>query len=369
VQDLDTIYEAIATGTESAPMSMARGLQTLARERARGTVADKLGALRVATALGTDHGMPILLELSSDSAIEVRRNVLDLTLGHGWRGLPVLRRMIGDADEDLAVNALELLIRAADQPAAAGARRLLRDPRSRVRVAAATLLGLVGGPGMQIDLRRLESDTDDAVREAVDEAIRRIRGESPQPGPDPWWEVEDDIAPLIPAEEVPETASLPPEMPIEARALTRLLGSVGTDDRAVVAAHLERCDPGSISVLPGQYKPGGDPVFSRGIALASALLPRSGWLSTVRRISRDPDPRVRAAAAMGIGAIGGTGTIIELGKLCSDEEDGVRIAAVAAMASLCMRVERPDLGRRYIEPLVDDDAVGDAAKSALAGLD
>ncbi len=360
MQDIEAIYEALSAGptAEGAPMHKARWLQTMARERSRGSVEDKLGAIRVAMALGSFHGAPIVLDLCMDPDQSVRQAVQTAALTKDWDGLPVLRKMASDADEELALTALERLVEIADLPASATARRLLKDPRPRVRAAAATLLGLVAGSGVQPDLRRLESDDDQAVREAAALAVQRIRGEVEKPGAEPPQEE--------PAVEV--WAPLPAEMPTEAVALARLLGSVQPGDLAVVVEHLSRCDAAAVAGLPSRYRPGADRATARGIALAAALLPRPSWLSSVRRMSRDSDPSVRAAAATGIGATGSLGTVVDLGKLCGDGEGIVRAAGVEALVALCVRIERPELGHRFLQPLVDDEHVGEAARGALERL-
>lgn len=280
MEDLIAAYDRLAAGATDAPMHQARRLQYMARERCAGSVDDRLGAIAVATALGTNHGLPILRDLAVDADLKVRSEVLYRALALGAVGLPVLRRMIADDDDELAVNVLEHLVRAADEASANATRRLLRDPRARVRAAAATLLGIVGGPGVQIDLRKLETDEDDDVKVAASLAIQQIRGEVEKPAANPWWE---------------------PEAPAET------------------------------------------PEPRRGPVVENLSL------SAARRLTRDPDAGMREAAAKAIGELGGVSTILELGKLCSDDDPGVRDAAKAAMKILCDRVERPDLGQRFLD--------------------
>jgi len=173
MEDLATLYEAIASGTTAAAdhMYAARHLQGLARDRASGTVQDKRGAVRVAASLGTHHGLAILIELARDPDDGVRQAVRDEALAVGAVGLKVLRLMLGDPNEALSLSVIGYLIRALDQSSAVGARRLLGDPRAPVRAAAARLLGAVGGPGVQAVLRGLEAYEDDGVRKAAALAI------------------------------------------------------------------------------------------------------------------------------------------------------------------------------------------------------
>lgn len=281
---MPAIYEAIQNGSASGAdyLHVARPLQGMARERSQGTSAEKLGAIKVASSLGTIQAVAILVDLCTDPDVEVRRECLYRSLGLGLEGLAALRKMVGDPDDALCVSVLDHLIRAADQASATGARRLLRDPRPPVRAKAAELLGLVGGLGVQIDLKRLHEDEGEEkdVREAADLAVQQIRGEATKPDPTPWWQ---------PAQ-LPEPA---PERP-------------------------------------------------RGKVIESLSL------NAARRMIRDPEPENRLAAATAIGELGGVSTILQLGELCSDADPDVKAAARAAMQTLCERVERPDLGARYL---------------------
>ena len=83
MEDLATLYEAIASGTTAAAdhMYAARHLQGLARDRASGTVQDKRGAVRVAASLGTHHGLAILIErdMLAENAKQVGELYTDAT--------------------------------------------------------------------------------------------------------------------------------------------------------------------------------------------------------------------------------------------------------------------------------------------------
>ena len=138
MEDLDAIYRQLATGSspDPAPRHHLRRLQSLARDAIHGSTSERMGALRVAAAIG-DHGHPIVLELARDGDPAIRRHAFNQALASGWKGLPALRRFVADSEEDLAVASLEILTRAVDTPSLADARRALRDTRPKVRTAAA----------------------------------------------------------------------------------------------------------------------------------------------------------------------------------------------------------------------------------------
>ena len=261
MEDLPSLYEAIASGTLSAAdhMHAARRLQGLARDRSRGSVPDKRGAIQVAASLGPTHGLAILLDLAQDADDAVRHAVRDRALEMGEVGLQVLRKMLADPNEAACVTVLGYLLRAVDRSSAVGARRQLRDPRASVRAAAARLLGAVGGPGLLADLRHLEADEDDAVREAVTLAMEQIRGTLPRPPADLWW----DATPPKKAESShPPSAADKPLTLSAARRLTR------APDPATRIAAAE-----SIGALGGL-----------------------STLADLQTLCKDPDNRVREAA-------------------------------------------------------------------------
>ena len=399
--DVKALYGALAEGDGDGdlPPHTAGRLLRFAMDAVRSPAdSDRLGALRVAAALPTAMGVRITEMLVNDASLVVRQQVLRQGIAAQYDGLPVLRSLASDPDPGLASEALDLLVRAVDLQSTPTARRLLRSPLAPVRARAATLLGHVGGKGVQGELRRLEADDDEDVRTAAAEALQRVLGELPRDTPSPWWEpdAEPDLpapppelegsflpavppateeilreptAPPAPAAAPPASAPedtleepraeeewspLPSTMPTEARALLKLLGMVSPDDQGAVLKGIEDVDIDTLSEIISFHNPGGDWAIGRGCGIAARALGRKVWMSSVRRLVFDPDHRVRAGAAEAIGALTGPSGVPSLTMLLGDPAGLVRRSALSALAELCENIGRADIAQQWAQKLGAD---------------
>ncbi|MEQ1567271.1 MAG: hypothetical protein ABMA64_16640, partial [Myxococcota bacterium] len=189
--DHEAVYRQVALG-QVDPTDLAwsrRMLQQLALHHAvTGDPEARLEALRVSSALGPGSGAPVAYELACDPEPRVRIAAFNQAVEAGEAGVAAIRRAAGGADSELACAAFDLLIRWVDRQGGAVARRGMGSPHAGVRARAVALVGLSAGPGALAELGRLRDDPDPSVRSAVVEAEARVRGESPKPPSEPWWE-------------------------------------------------------------------------------------------------------------------------------------------------------------------------------------
>jgi HEAT repeat protein len=386
--ELEETYRRLADGDpDPGDLSWSRrALHQLALDRAvHGDPDQRLAALKVSIALGARYGLPVVHQLVEDPDPRVRTLALNQAVAAREDGLPSLRRAASGADPELALVAFELLVKWVDPHALGPARRALSSGDPRLRARGAELLGLVAGKGLLPDLQRLQaSDPDPAVRAEAERAARRILGQEPRSTRAPWWDVAEAGpataagAPQLPATvaapepEAPASSGgwpmLPSPLPTETRALTRLLGMVGPEDRGAVIAELQ----GRTSELAGLWAAWapGDRALSRGLAMSAATLGYLKITSRVVAMLTDPDPDVRAIAAECLGAVGAPGSIPPLAARLGDAEPAVAVAAIRGLTALALRFHRPGLARdqlaRMAPPKLDEvRAALDEARARL----
>ena len=408
----DDLYETLASGgTAEVPPSALGTLRRSALAAARSKDAEaRLAVLRVTPHLARPDAVRALSALVGDADEHVRRWVLLQTLALGEAGLGVLQAIASTSFDDDVVVALRHLTRAADRSALSTGRRALTSGSPDVRAAAAKLVGRVAGPSARPALSRLLDDPETSVRSAVEEAIDELdsappaaeswftdgvlptppiptpRSEStpePEPPAEPPPEAEaaprptadDDAetsaepggdapkADAAPAQAADDAASLaqdeaqaeghPQALPSSTRPLLAHLGACAASDRAVVLAALEEHPAEDIGAILAAGD-GGHRDLALGLALAAAAFGTPSWVGAARRLSGHADPDVRAASAIALGELGGASVMPALLQALSDEVAAVRRAAVAATASLCRRIDRPDLLERAVSPLAGD---------------
>lgn len=210
--DIDSIYRALVEGTadDTSLPSVARPLLRLALERARSpAVHERIGALRVASALGRTHGLAVTRELLHDADPRVRRYAFNQAVAARRAGIVLLRLSADGNDPELVAEALRLLGVVMDRGSSSLARRLTEHPEPAVRAAAARLVGLVAGPAARVQIARLADDPDPAVRQAASEALERLAGTVNPGRPGQWWDDDDDDG--LPSPPVPDEEALAAE--------------------------------------------------------------------------------------------------------------------------------------------------------------
>lgn len=419
MSDLDATYSALAAGsaTEPPPRWFWGRLQHLALEATRSEEPSaRLGALRVAAALGVERCLAITRELLRDEDPAIRGYAFNQAVAARSAGVGLLRQVAEGPDTALAAEALRLLTVVADRGAIHLARRLLRSEDTAVVVAALALVGRVGGSSVGPELGRMKDHPVEAVRVAVIGTLERLESGTSEP-PGQWWDdtsafhlpappvdgrpvttpqvpppppeeppateapvAPSDSAALVPvggapsespAPETPlgEGCALPAALPTEARALLRLLGMVAPGDRGAVVNALRPLTR-DVADLLARYRPGGDEALGRGLAHAAGALGTPGWLTRVRPLLAAPQARVRAATLAVYAAHGSSAAIPLLVAALQDPEAPVRVAAVRAVATVCARTVQQRLGRDRLGPLGQDPdpTVRAAAQDALQAL-
>ena len=374
----EKLYQEIALqeASEPAPLSYARHLQRIALQRAQSTEKkERLGALRVAIALPTSHGMPMIRELLLDSEASIRERAYAHAIALEAEGIPLLRRVTEGDDLALATDALKRLVQADDRGSVALMRRLLHSASPDMRAGAATLLGVSAGPAVVPQLTQLVAhDPDQGVREAATQALETITGEKPRSSAPKSDAPSDDIeAAAPPADGLPDPdpktghLPLPSPMPGEPELLLSLLGGCAPGDREqvlqVLSDHLE-----AVGETMARFSAEGSPLLGAGLGVAAAHFARPAWAQSLRRLLQDGRSQVKGEAARAMGAVGGLGQIPQIQGLLTDTNADVRLAAVEGLNALCARLERLDLARGRIEALTEDtDARVKAAVAAILG--
>jgi HEAT repeat protein len=183
---LEETWREIADGTSAPPSNPHQMKLVLVRVRNLSMHPDvglRRQALSVAGRIATSEALQATVDYASDTEIEVRRALLALAADHGRDGLPILRRLSGDPDAMLAVDAVRRLTNLEDRASTSRVRGLLTARHPAVRNRAAVFLGRFGGPALVPLLRRAAEDPDPGVREAVGWALRRIEGGHDDPPP------------------------------------------------------------------------------------------------------------------------------------------------------------------------------------------
>ena len=203
---VDGVYSALAKGEEVTETSgLTKRLQVRGHnERTSPDPLVRIGALRVAAALGVPAGLIITDAFCSDPSVDIRRFVLAQAEAARHAGLPIVRRLTEDDDPGIATHALGLLRQVVDRQSVALSRRLLESPHPDVRAAAVELLGHIGGRSASLNVRRLTTDPNKTVFKAAKAALQRIEGEQERDKPKPWWDEEETIALPAPPTDLPQ---------------------------------------------------------------------------------------------------------------------------------------------------------------------
>lgn len=352
-------YEAIGRGDLRPPVEYNEYKRLLANARRfvdHEDEAQRLLAIDVCGAIGRDRAMYVVRQFTKDKSEAVRRHALEVAVSDGETGVTLLRAFLDDPAEEIVLEAISWLRRAADRGSAGALRRLARHSSPRVRAAAAELIGHVGGPSLSAALRPLVQDEDEAVRAAADEAVRRIAGELPQAEPDPWWGTEE-----ADAYEAPESVALPETLPSDIPALLRLIGQVDEEHRQGIIDHMSANHrDNAVSSVVRKTAPNKDRPLSVGAAIAARMLDRRDLVVPLRRLLPDQDPWVRIAVADTLAVIGGPSVVMGVRQLLEAPQPEVRAASVRALASLCDEKER----ERYYRMI--DGETADVVLEALA---
>ncbi len=103
---------------------------------------------------------------------------------------------------------------------------------------------------------------------------------------------------------------------------------------------------------------GEDPLVGRGIALIAELLERKDLQPYVRSLLADPDAGVRAAAAIGLGAVAAPSDYRTLVRMLRSGPAPARIAAVHGLTRAAQKLSRQDDAVSMLRRLANDDAPG-----------
>jgi len=360
----EKLYQEIADQekSEPAPLTHARHLQRIALHRAQSKdKSERLGALRVAIALPTAHGMPMIRELLLDPESNIRQLAYAHAVALEDEGLPLLRRVVEGQDLEIATDALNRLVSLQDRGSVALMRRLLDSPAANLRAGASTLLGQSAGPSMVPKLQQLAAnDPDEEVRKAATLALQQITGEvadAPEGEGSAAEQATDES--LSSGHELPSPDAktgylpLPSPMPEDADLLLQLLGGCSPANREQVLEGLEDLLE-EVGERMSQFRPDHSAWLGAGLGLAAAHFARPAWAQSLRRLIQDTRPVVRSEAARALGAVGGLGQIPQMQGLLEDEEAHVRLATVEGLGALCARFERPDLVRSRVSGLLED---------------
>lgn len=175
-------------------------------EQAGSQIADeRLAALRVAAHFSEDDRLRLVDPMIRDSDPRVRRYAFNLAVEARKAGITALKTCVGGKDEDLAAEALGLLITQVDISSSLHARQWLTSDFPRVRAGAAMLLGHIAGPSLSVRLNRMaRNDPHPAVRTIAAESARRCLGELPKNEPRNFWEA--GATPIDLGDEAPPAA-------------------------------------------------------------------------------------------------------------------------------------------------------------------
>lgn len=426
---LEETWREIADGTAPPPTNPHQMKLVLVRVRnlsMHPDVALRMQALTVAGRVGSSEALKAAVDYASDTEIEVRRALLALAADHGRDGLAILRRLAGDPDAMLAVDAVRRLTNLEDRASTSRVRGLLTARHPAVRNRAAVFLGRFGGPALVPLLRRAADDPDQGVREAVAWALRRIDGGQDEPPPplglaglaapapagtivataptlappdapagvEPARadEAKTEQTPPIPTPTPPPAAAGPPpaepladpapsapEAPLRdddaeapaptAEDLLRALADPDADRGAIAAALA--ADESGLSAALRARKPGVDSDLNLGAAILATCLGNPRWLAPVRKLATDPDPRVRAAVATALAAMCTPAVYRQIEQLVQDPHPAVQLAATPALSEGARRAGFVDQARRLLRALPEtaDESLAQARSDALASLD
>lgn len=388
---VDGVYAALAAGETDVDFAgLRKRLQVRGcNQRVNANPLDRVGALRVAAALGSPTGLVITDALAHDESRDIRAYVLGQAKAARLAGLPIIRRIAEDPDAALAAEALSLLRALVDRQAVPLARRLLTSPHPKVRQVSVDLLGHIGGKATIVNVRALTIDPVKAVSQAASKTMKRLEGELERDTPKPWWTDEEEVvlpppptplpkkvlerlpmpAPEVeaPEEDVPalpaaprfdfwktDWANLPEALPSEPRALLKLLGMIAREDRPTIVNALQLTAPDSMGLEVHQGAKSKDHAVVRGAVLYAAEAGRSDLMLVLRQLNGHSEAGVRAATAEAIGAIGKISSFTALLPLLADTDLGVRATAIVAIADLALVLKRQSYAASQLKQLTSD---------------
>jgi cyclophilin family peptidyl-prolyl cis-trans isomerase/HEAT repeat protein len=207
-----------------------------------------------------------------------------------------------------------------------------------LREAAAVALGRVGDPGGASYLEELLADPQPAVRRAAAFALGELGfpplGADGEAGPE--RQAAARALTLAAADADSEVGRLAVEalgkLGVAIAAVTPTLGPLPEPERwARLLPSLFRFDEaGTVPVAEAALAAVADPALHRQAAYALARNPRPEALPSLRRLTADADPRVRAWAARALGLAGGGDDLALLAILLDDAEAGPIVQALRA---------------------------------------
>lgn len=432
---LDAIWRGLCDGSTNPPDDPHLRKMVLVQARNRSMHPDeteRLDALKVLRRVGGSEAMTCANAFARDVSLTVRRRLLQIGLEAGEDGWIVLRKVAGDPDPQLAVDAIQRLTDVGDKAATTRIRGMLGARHAMVRGRAAVFLGRFGGPSLIPLLRRHLGEEDPAARSAIGWAIARLDGKTedpppaigvvwdgaveqapqaapPRPAPKQEEAVEDavveeaddavdeppvepapvsakqaladgkpdqslpaDVAPALPAtRETPKDTAESSPAPAEGSVLATFRAlAVYPDRRATLIASLRNADERELSEAFRGRKPGHHPDLSVGAAIAAQELGNSRWLSPIRRLASDPEPRVRVAVVGALGALCTPAVYRNLEALANDADPSVQQAALEALVQGAKTLRYESQARRTIEGLAEtkDEALKAARAAALDAL-
>ncbi len=216
----------------------------------------------------------------------------------------------------------------------------LEDPDATVRAAAARALGQVGGDAEVEPLLNAVDDESADVRRAAQEGLDSLL---PRAGERPFLDALRDESPTVRAAAATALANVGGEA-----AILPLLSALNDE-----AADVRVAAEDALSFLLGRLS-SIDPAVA-SVPLVQALF--------------DDSPRVRAAAARGLGEFGDAAAMVRLLEALDDEDPDVRDAASAAISDLIARLGDAEAVTALVEGLGSEDpAAREAADAALREL-
>lgn len=332
---------------------------------------DRLRCLQVASHFSSDDRLRLVDPLIRDRDPRVRRYAFNLAVEAQKAGITALKTCVGGQDEELAAEALGLLITQVDISSSLHARQWLTSDFPRVRAGAAMLLGHIAGPAMSVRLSRMaQNDPHPGVRSIAAEAARRCSGELPKNEARPFWtagptniDLGDD-APAIGSTPIPTPPPIPPpprrrndarptihpeDAPVESASETKPVPPVPSRAEVVPAAPVDApeqvndeprdwrdpaplpsrlpSDPVALVKLMGRVGEGDRPAVHR----AFAAIDDSDRNSALRRWSPGGDPAEGRGIALMVAQLEDKRSGSMLRHMLKDPNDGVRAAACRAV--------------------------------------
>lgn len=214
----------------------------------------------------------------------------------------------------------------------------MRSPDAALREAVAATLGRVGDPAGASYLEELLADPDPTVRRAAAFALGELDfpplGEGGAAGPE--REAAARSLTLAAADPDGETGRLAVEalgkLRVAVGAVTPALAPLPEPERwaRLLPSLFRFAEPAAVPIAEAALAAVEDPELHRRAVYALAREPLPAALPTLRRLTADPDPRVRAWAARALGLAGGGDDLPLLADLLDDGDAGPVVQALRA---------------------------------------